>query len=250
MCGNKLVKKFAWSVLERKHSITLVSGQSSYALPADYDRQVKQTGWNTSNKRRFLNGVSSQEFAGLENSVGNVPDFDVLRAFGWADTQLNLYTAPSAVAAGQVLDFYYISNKWLRPQTWSSGVAVTDGDMVWYNGNVYRATVSGSTGVTPPTHTTGTVSDGSIPFAYVQDFGSQVVIADTDVPHLDDLLLTLEVTVDFGADEGFDVSKHIADRDERLKEIKGDLSGGELIRSFGRYRHELAHFPETGFTGY
>ena len=111
MCGLKLVKEYNWAVLERKHSITLVSARSAYALPEDYDRQVSQTGWNTSNKRRILNGVTSQEFAGLENSVGNVPDFDVMRAFGCSDSQLNLYTAPSAAAAGQVLDFYYISNR-------------------------------------------------------------------------------------------------------------------------------------------
>ena len=250
MCGNKLVKEYSWPVLERKHSITLVSAQSSYALPADYDRQVKQTGWNTSNKRRFLNGVTSQEFAGLENSVGNVPDFDVMRAFGWADSQLNLYTAPSPSAAGQVLDFYYISNRWMRPRTWQSGLVVTLNERIWYNGNVYTAGANGTTGATAPTHTTGSVSDGVITWTYVQDFGYTTVSADTDVPHLDDLLLTLEVIVDFGADEGFDVSKHIADRDKRLMQVKGDLAGAEIIRSFGRYKHEMAHFPETGFTGY
>lgn len=250
MCGLKLVKEFSWTVLERKHSITLSSGVSAYALPEDYDRQIAQTGWNTSNKRRILNGVTSQEFSALENSVGNTPDFDVLRAFGWSDTQINLYTAPTASASGQVLDFYYISNRWIRPRTWTSGIVVSLGEKVWYNGNVYSAGSNGTTGSIAPTHTTGSASDGVITFTYVQDFGYSVVQADTDVPLIDDLLLTLETVVDYGADEGFDVSKHLQDRERRLMQVKSDLVGADIIRSFGRYKHHMAHFPETGFVGY
>lgn len=249
LCGNLLAKEYSWAVLERKHTITLVEGQTAYALPQDYDRQLKGTAWNTSNKSRALLGVTPFEFSALENSTGGVPGFDAARTFGWVDNQINLYTAPSAGDAGQEIEFYYISNRWMRPQSWVAGGSVSSGGYVWHNGKVYQAGASGLMGSTAPTHTSGGVSDGSIVFTYIQDHGWAKVVEDTDVPLLDDMSLLLGVIVDFGESEGFDVSAYRVERDKRLAQVKSDLSGADVIRSFGRYR-DIANFPETGFSGY
>lgn len=51
--------------------------------------------------------------------------------------------------------------------TWSSSKAnILINDVITYNGNTYISQTAGTTGVTPPTHTIGTASDGSITWRY------------------------------------------------------------------------------------
>ncbi|MBI1620027.1 hypothetical protein [Aquamicrobium zhengzhouense] len=51
-------------------------------------------------------------------------------------------------------------------KTWASGEAVYLNQERQYNGRWYRATEDGTTGGTPPTHTSGSVSDGGVTWAY------------------------------------------------------------------------------------
>lgn len=51
---------------------------------------------------------------------------------------------------------------------WSAGQSIASSNSTRYYGlNVYRATGPGTTGATPPTHTTGTVSDGTISWTFL-----------------------------------------------------------------------------------
>lgn len=50
---------------------------------------------------------------------------------------------------------------------WSSGIAVTTNSYYYYGLNVYQAQNSGTTGNTPPTHTSGTISDDVISWKYL-----------------------------------------------------------------------------------
>jgi hypothetical protein len=64
------------------------------------------------------------------------------------------------------------SSKFIRAAEWSSGLAVKSGGFVFYNhsdgvARHYKAKNAGSTGVTPPTHTSGSTSDGVITWLYV-----------------------------------------------------------------------------------
>jgi hypothetical protein len=53
---------------------------------------------------------------------------------------------------------------------WSAGASVTAGDYRYYGLNIYQAAGSGTTGATPPTHTTGSVSDGTVTWAYINSY--------------------------------------------------------------------------------
>lgn len=53
---------------------------------------------------------------------------------------------------------------------WSSGVSVAANDYYYYGLNVYLSTGAGTTGATPPTHTSGTVSDGGVSWTYLATF--------------------------------------------------------------------------------
>lgn len=52
---------------------------------------------------------------------------------------------------------------------WAATTAVTVGDLVVANGHVYRCTTAGTTGSVAPSHTTGTATDGTATWLYVQD---------------------------------------------------------------------------------
>lgn len=49
---------------------------------------------------------------------------------------------------------------------WSAGIYVTAGSVCTYSSNYYTAQNTGFTGSTPPTHTSGTTSDGNINWTY------------------------------------------------------------------------------------
>lgn len=53
---------------------------------------------------------------------------------------------------------------------WSAGLSIGLNYRVYYNGNEYLATNTGTTGATPPTHTAGTVSDGTINWQYIGSY--------------------------------------------------------------------------------
>jgi hypothetical protein len=53
---------------------------------------------------------------------------------------------------------------------WTAGASATAGDYFYYGLNVYQAAGSGTTGATPPTHTSGSVSDGTVTWAYINTF--------------------------------------------------------------------------------
>lgn len=52
---------------------------------------------------------------------------------------------------------------------WTTNKAYTAGQVVQYEGNVYEAAGSGTSGSRPPIHTEGTVSDGTVSWIYLHD---------------------------------------------------------------------------------
>ena len=52
-------------------------------------------------------------------------------------------------------------------EAWTTSDTTALGKYVNYDGNIYVATTAGTTGATPPTHTSGTVSDGGVSWRYV-----------------------------------------------------------------------------------
>lgn len=52
---------------------------------------------------------------------------------------------------------------------WEPGKSVTSGNTRWYDGNLYQATSTGTTGGRPPIHTEGTESDGVVTWEFLHD---------------------------------------------------------------------------------
>jgi hypothetical protein len=52
---------------------------------------------------------------------------------------------------------------------WEPGKSITSGNLRQYDGNLYEATSTGTTGGRPPIHTEGTESDGAVNWAFLND---------------------------------------------------------------------------------
>lgn len=57
---------------------------------------------------------------------------------------------------------------------WTAGLVVTASSYIYYGLNIYQAAGAGTTGATPPTHTSGSVSDGGVTWTYINTAVSQV----------------------------------------------------------------------------
>jgi len=61
----------------------------------------------------------------------------------------------------------YINSTITVINEWNSGDTYNTGEEVWYGDYQYQAVAGGTAGATPPTHTTGTVSDGAVDWLYL-----------------------------------------------------------------------------------
>ena len=62
--------------------------------------------------------------------------------------------------------------------TWATGQAITVNTYRYYGLNLYICTVAGTTGATPPTHTSGAVSDGGVTWLFKRVFSAGSTAAD------------------------------------------------------------------------
>jgi hypothetical protein len=161
---NEMLDAYPWPSLFKQHSFTLTSGQATYALPGDFSEYHYDTWWNSSDGWRIVGPMSPQEYAeylgfGITSLVT-----DKFQIRGVTNNQITIYPTPTAT--GDTIIFEYLAARPIRPPTWASGQSITSGQYRFYNGNYYTASTTATSGATPPTHTTGSVSDGAVTWAY------------------------------------------------------------------------------------
>ena len=54
---------------------------------------------------------------------------------------------------------------------WTPNTAVTAGSLIYFNDRLYTVAAGGTTNLNPPTHTTGTVSNGTATLTYTREYG-------------------------------------------------------------------------------
>lgn len=191
--GLTLRRKFLWPQLTRQHTITIVANQKTYPLPVDFDRHVLNTSWDRSQGLPVTGPLSSLEWQYIENAnVGINTVSQGVRFWTWLDNQIHLSETPTSAEAGSIISFEYQSLTWIRHKKWEPSVLVETSARRWHNGNRYiNKNLGGvTTGTTPPTHTTGTISDGGVTWAFV-DVPQERFASDQDEPLLDSLVLQL-----------------------------------------------------------
>ena len=179
--GQRIIKEmgeaYPWTKLYRNGSITLVSGDTYYALPADFSYYHHDTFWNSSQRWPMYGPLSPQYEADIIGYGLTAATYSQFQIRGVADKRFYIYPTPSA--SGDVVTYQYMAARYVRPRQWVTGMQVTSGSYCFNDGNYYTAGSTGVAGATAPTGTT-TSNDGNILWTYY-DGTYTSFLADTDV---------------------------------------------------------------------
>lgn len=179
----EMAEQYPWPVLFASYSFTLVNGQSLYPVPGSFSYYHYETFWNQSNRWRILGPMTPQEYAEIIGYGLNTTVYSRFQFRGLANNQILINPTPTAATAGQTVIFEYVADRPVRPKTWTTSTVFAAGSYCFYNGNYYTTTAGGTTGATAPTHTSGSVSDGGVTWAFYDGAYSDF-LADTDICNL------------------------------------------------------------------
>lgn len=198
-----IFEAYPWQKCYASGSITLVSGQATYALPAAFSHYQYETFWNQSTRWRVLGPISEQEFAEIQG-FGLYPTiYQRFQIRGLSNNELLISPTPGAQNNGDILIFEYIADRSVVPKTWTASTAFAANSYCFYNGNYYQTTAGGTTGATAPTHTSGSVSDGGVTWTYYNGAYSEF-LADTDRSIFQEKLLEQGILERFAEIHGLD----------------------------------------------
>jgi len=96
----------------------------------------------------------------LQNSTGNLTISGNLNVQGTTESNI---AGPLQIDGGNLQ-----LNKIDQSPEWSSGGAIEDGDTIFYSGNIYTVVGNGNLGTVPPTHTTGTITNGGVDLTFLK----------------------------------------------------------------------------------
>lgn len=237
------LRNFPWAKLRKLHTITLVAGQDSYPFPADYDADVSETHWDTSNQNPFVGPMTPTEWQTIQYDTVGLSAFE--RAFiikGSGINEFFISPTPAATEAGDILVFEYQSKSLLRPRTWAASTFFGANSYCFYNGYYFKTTMSGTTGSTAPTPTG--LNDGSITWTLYSD-PYVVATADTDEFLVDEELVGLGVQFNYLASKGLPYahleSKYMKDR--QVAQAKSQGAGTlSLVPGLGSFNGDYPNF--------
>jgi hypothetical protein len=139
-----------WPQLKRRHIFDLEGGRSDYPLPEDFYAAIPDTEYDR-NSTYALNSATDAAwnavaYSGLTGSLGYDfrifgPDINPTTGRG----QFQIMPTPGDSVTGQTVSFEYISRTWLLPTAWAPGATIALNDYRSSNGNIYKATVAGTT---------------------------------------------------------------------------------------------------------
>lgn len=205
--GRALRAKYLFPQLKKTYSFSTSASDAQYVFPGDYFRMIGDTTWDQTDNWQIagpLTDATKNAFLhGIISSAGRRRFY----VFGSDYTSGQFFLNPTPTATHTV-SFDYIRSQWFVPKEWTAGESVTSGTTYRFSsGNIYLAGTTASTGATPPSHTTGSASDGTVSWTYVstQLYGSNGRFqADTDIPLIDDELLMLGATWRYLKRKGLD----------------------------------------------
>lgn len=200
----EMARKYDWPQLWKSTSFTLVDGQATYTLPGDYSRYHASTFWDSSERWKVYGPITTEEYA-ASRGYGVLPRlYNSFTVRGTSDRNILIDPTPDSGNAGNIIIYEYTAGRPVRPKFWEAGEVVAIGDFRFNNGEYYEAETGGTTGSTAPTHTSGTVTDDSIDWAYY-DGDYSTFLADTDEPIFQQPVLEQGMLERFGQIKGINV---------------------------------------------
>lgn len=108
LTGEMLVKRRVWRHLFREATVTTVSGQGKYPLPADFARPISQTEWDQVNHWPMIGPETPQQWQYLKSGIVSTGPRQQFRMVG---NNIEVWPAPGATPL--TLSYYYISKWWV-----------------------------------------------------------------------------------------------------------------------------------------
>lgn len=105
--GKTLARRHEWQILQTEHTFSTANGTSSYSLPSDMDRILKETVFNRTRRRRMLGDLTPQQWQETQASLVTMVN-PAFRIRGGAFLISPTPTATETVA------YEYITNKWCQ----------------------------------------------------------------------------------------------------------------------------------------
>lgn len=217
--GRQVRRRALWPFLSKRFTVTTAADTVLYSLPPDFDRSIFDTFWQGGKFWQMIGPLTPREWENQKNGVVTASPSIQFRFSGIDAKRIELVEDPGVDS----FIFQFQSLNWILPTLdWAAGVSVTAGEYCQYNGNVYKAASSGSTGATAPTHSIGSVSDGSITWEYsayekVVENGARVLI-DRDVFILGVQWAWLQIN-------GFEYDAIFVEYNKEIKKRLGAIAG-------------------------
>lgn len=231
-----IFEAYPWPKCYASGAITLVNGQATYQLPAAFSYYHYETFWNSSTRWRVLGPMTEQEYAEIRGFGLNTTVYQRFQIRGLSNSELLISPTPGASVGGDIIIFEYIADRSVRPKTWVTSTAFAANSYCFYNGNYYTTTAGGTTGATPPTHTSGSASDGGVTWTYYNGAYSQF-LADTDTSIFQEKLLEQGILERFAEIHGLDSIRPRFDM--QLNEEFSRDQNGKIIYAGGQVRGNL-----------
>lgn len=228
-----IFEAYPWPKCYASGSITLASGQASYALPAAFSYYHYDTFWNQSTRWRVLGPMTAQEYAEIQGFGLNTTVYQRFQIRGISNTELLISPTPGANYDSDVVIFEYIADRSVRPKTWTASTSFAANSYCFYNGNYYTTTAGGTTGSTAPTHTSGSQSDGGVTWDYYNG-PYNTFLADSDVSIFQEKLLEQGILERFAEIHGLDSIKPKFDM--QLNEEFSRDRNGKVLYAGGHMR--------------
>jgi hypothetical protein len=237
--NREIFEAYPWPKCYASGAITTVAGQATYALPAAFSRYQYDTFWNQSTRWRILGPISEQEYAEMVGFGLTATIYTRFQIRGINNTELLLTPAPGS--SGEILVFEYIADRSVRPATWAASTYYAPNAYTFYNGNYYQTAAGGTSGATPPTHTSGSASDGGVTWDYYNG-PYQSFLADTDESFFSDALVEQGVKELFAQIHG--LSTIVPKFQQDLHEEYSRVAVGRVVYAGGFVRDDI--FARSG----
>jgi hypothetical protein len=196
--GDQLIENpNGWYQLKRTYTFTNVLNQANYQLPGDFLRLLMGTQWGVTNQIPLSGPLSNARLAFQTYGVNIATPFP-----GWQINGAQGYTVATTPYTQKSSGYFqisppaqdstsenviaYTSSNYVWPQDWAPSTAYTAGNIRTGINNIYYCTVSGTSGTTRLSATSGTIVDGTA--QWIVYYNSYPITADTDFVLLDDEL--------------------------------------------------------------
>lgn len=252
--GKDLRQGYDFPHLQKEGTFVLVTDQTSYALPNDFERWTSESQWDGSNSWQVFGPLSPQEYEQqLRGVTVTAPKkmFTVqgaTRRAGQIDQRAQLRATivptPTSGDNGTTIYTQYISGTWILPVNWVTGTSYAATSYCNYLGNIYYTVLGGTAGGTPPVHTSGTVTDGTVLWLYIS-YPYDKFLADTDISIIDEMLIVLGVKYKWLAQNGLDYKEAQAEFDDAVgKQMVAYTGARDLNLITGRRNSSI---PDSGY---